>query len=273
MPNLGKTRRASTDDPRVLAPVRANAGIQAQYRRRLLRMIRAMHKSVLYWVKTKYRQGLPKIAEDAEGPPSENLQETLNRLAEQWEPKFDEGSQKLAEWFAQKTKNYTDGSLRRILQDAGFAVPFQMTDRIQDVYESVINEQVGLIKSIPSHYLTEVQGLVMRSVQQGRDLGWLTSELSNRYGITKRRAALIARDQNNKATSVMSRVRHQELGITEAIWRHSHGGKHPRPSHLRADGKKYDVKKGMYIDGEWIWPGEKINCRCTAQPLVPGLKS
>jgi SPP1 gp7 family putative phage head morphogenesis protein len=116
----------------------------------------------------------------------------------------------------------------------------------------------------------EVQGLVMRSVQVGRDASYLTDELTKRYGITQRRAELISRDQNNKATSVMNRARQLEIGITEAKWRHSHAGQHPRISHLEADGKVYSIAEGCKIDGEFIWPGEKINCRCTAKPILPG---
>jgi uncharacterized protein with gpF-like domain len=108
-------------------------------------------------------------------------------------------------------------------------------------------------------------------VQAGRDLGYLSKELQDRYGITKRRAALIARDQNNKATAVITRVRQQELGVTECVWLHSHGGKHPRPSHVAADNKKYDVSKGMFLDGKWTWPGVEVNCRCVARAVIPGL--
>lgn len=259
---------------KVLRSVMPNAGIGAEYRRRLLRLVRDMQRSIVYWLGAAYKANQPAIAQDkdpvSEDQPSDYLQRALNELTQQWQPKFDEAAQKLAEWFARKTRNYSDKTLTNILKDAGIAVEFTMTDTMRDAYQAVIHEQVGLIRSIAAQHLQEVQGLVMRSVQNGRDLGELTSELSARYGITKRRAALIARDQNNKANSVMSRVRHQELGITTAKWRHSHAGKHPRPSHVKADGEVYDVDKGMYLDGKWTWPGVEINCRCTAQPIIKG---
>ena len=130
---------------------------------------------------------------------------------------------------------------------------------------------VGLIRSIPEKYFNEVEGLVMRSVARGRDLSYLTDELQKRYGITRRRAALIARDQNNKATSVMQAARQQSLGVTQGVWKHSHAGKEPRPSHVKADGKVFELSKGMYLDGKWVMPGEEINCRCTWSPVIPGL--
>jgi SPP1 gp7 family putative phage head morphogenesis protein len=131
---------------------------------------------------------------------------------------------------------------------------------------------VGLIKSVAQQYLADVQGDVMRSVSEGRKLDDLAAALEHRHGVTKRRAALIARDQNNKATAVFERVRQQELGITKARWQHSAGGKEPRPEHVAwgREGKIYDVKEGMLQeDGKRVWPGTEINCRCFSIPLIP----
>lgn len=258
----------SGDNDKVLRAVLPNAGIEAEYRRRLKRLIVDMQRSIVYWLSSSYKQNQPKLAQD--DVPANSLQETMNKLAEQWQAKFDKGAEKLGAWFAQKTKNYTDGTLQAILAEAGFTVQFKMTETIRDAFDATIHEQVGLIKSISSEHLQEVQGLVMRSVQDGRNLGFLSKELQKRYGITKRRAAFIARDQNNKATSTINHARCIELGIEKGRWRHSHAGKHPRPSHVRADGEIYDLKKGMYIDGEWIKPGKKPGCKCTMQPIIPG---
>ena len=145
-----------------------------------------------------------------------------------------------------------------------------MTDTLRDAYQAVIAEQVGLIKSIASQHLTHVQTLVMQSVQKGGDLHTLSKQLESQYGVTKRRAALIARDQNAKATAVITKVRQREIGVTTAIWKHSHAGKVPRPSHLAADGQEYDIDKGMYLDGVWTWPGMEINCGCFSRPVISG---
>ena len=90
---------------------------------------------------------------------------------------------------------------------------------------------------------------------------------------SERRAAFIARDQTNKAKAAIEKARWQELGITEAIWMHSHAGKEPRPSHVAANGKRLNVNKGMYLDGKWVQPGEEINCRCTSRAVIKGFNS
>ena len=129
------------------------------------------------------------------------------------------------------------------------------------------------IRSIGQQYLNRVEESVWRSVNAGYDMAQLTRELRKDYGISERRAAFIARDQTNKAKAAIEKARRQELGITEAIWIHSHAGKEPRPSHVAANGKRFDVGKGMYLDGEWVQPGEEINCRCTSRSVIKGFNS
>jgi SPP1 gp7 family putative phage head morphogenesis protein len=238
----------------------------------LEKLIDEMHDSVLYWLGAAYKANEPKIAQD-KAIPATVLEVAIRKLAKRWLKRFDDAADALAEYFSQRMIDRSDNALKSILKKAGFTVKFRMTQAAKDVLQATVNQNVGLIKSIPQDYFNEVQGLVMRSVQTGRDLGQLTKDLTQRYDITKKRAALIARDQNNKATSAIHRARQVELGITQAIWRHSGGGKHPRPKHVAADGKKYDVNKGLPIgdQGQYVFPGEEINCRCVSISVIPGL--
>ncbi|WP_096978826.1 phage head morphogenesis protein [Escherichia coli] len=228
-----------------------------------------MQRSVVWWLTANYRASGAGVAMDAS--PAVMMRNAIRKLARRWTKSFDSIAQKLAERFADNALKNADVSLYNALENAGFTVEFRMTAPMKNALQAAITENVGLIRSIPEKYFTEVEGLVMRSVARGRDLGYLTDELQKRYGITRRRAALIARDQNNKATSVMQAARQRSLGITQGIWRHSHAGKTPRISHLKADGETFDLSKGMYLDGKWVMPGEEINCRCTWSPVIPGL--
>jgi len=254
----------------VLPVTHPNAGVQADYRKRLLRLVDEMHKSILYWLAATYRAKPPELAQDES--PAMALSIAMKRLGRRWQKRFDEHSGTDARRFADSALGSADASLKQRLREKGFSVQFNMTREMNDAYQAVISENVGLIRSISEQHLQQVQGLVMRSVTQGRDLESLTKQLEQRYQITRKRAAFIARDQNNKATAVVTRVRQQGLGITQARWMHSRGGKHPRKSHQEADGKAYDVSKGMFIDGAWIRPGELPNCRCVSQSIIPGFE-
>lgn len=217
---------------------------------------------------TAQRKARKKVLKD--GLPARELQKTVRDLARQWQKNFDEGAADLARYFAKSVARRNDKELEDALRKAGFSVQFSMTPAQRDVLRATVNANVSLIKSIPRQHMQKVEGMVMRSVQTGRDLGQLSKDLRNEFGVTRRRAHLIARDQNNKATSALTKVRQDECGIEEAYWRHSHAGKHPRPTHVAADGKKYKIAKGMYLDGKWTYPGFEINCKCFSQSVVPG---
>lgn len=252
-------------------PVLANVGIQAEYRRKLDALIDEMARSYAYWLKAQYRETPPMLAQDA--VPARELEREMSLLGKRWQAKFDEAAPRLGRWFADTTRRRSSAALQNILADAGMTVRFQLTRTMRDAYEATVAENVGLIKSIAQEYHSQVGGMVMRSVTAGRDLGQLTKALEGRFDITRKRAALIARDQNNKATAVFVRVRQQELGL-QAVWLHSHGGKEPRPTHLANTGKKYDPAKGWFDPDpkvrRHIWPGELISCRCVSRSIIKG---
>lgn len=210
-----------------------------------------------------------------ERPPAAFLQAAFARLRKRWEERFDDAAGKLARWFAQASARRSDEQLRRILKDGGLSVRFTPTKAMRDVMAGTVQANVALIKSIPEQYLTQVEGYVMRSVQTGRDLHQLSNDLRHELGVTKRRAAFIALDQNNKSTSAMTRARQQELGM-QAVWVHSHAGKEPRPTHLANDGRPYDPAVGWFDPDpkvrKRVWPGELISCRCFSRTVIPGFK-
>jgi SPP1 gp7 family putative phage head morphogenesis protein len=254
----------------VLKAVRPSAAIEAAYRRRLLKLIDKMCRSTEYWIVAAWRADPPRMAQDA--TPATLLQRVVRRLSRQWEQAFDEAANDLADYFAKDVQDRSERVLKNILRRGGWTVKFRATPSMRDVLNATTGENVALIRSIPARHFQEIEGLVMRSVTAGRDLKTLTDDLQEKFGVTRRRAALIARDQNNKATATITRVRQQDLGIKEAIWLHSHAGKKPRPTHVKMDGKRFNVSQGMWDPAEnrFIHPGELINCRCVSRSVVPG---
>jgi uncharacterized protein with gpF-like domain len=256
--------------------VRPNLGFQLRYRKNLESLIDQMHRSITYWISAAYRANEPKIIALAQDvSPAVALRTAMTRLTRYWTKQFDESAQNLGDYFAKDVDKRSSFALKKILKRGGFTVEFRKTPAVNDMLQATVAENVSLIKSIAAKHLTDVEGLVMRSVIQGRDLKTLTDQLEKRYKLTRDRAALIARDQNNKATSMIQRTRQLELGITQARWIHSAGGKAPRPSHVKAGKERviYDVREG-WLDpaiGELIFPGSLVNCRCVAAPVIPGL--
>lgn len=255
----------------VLGPLHPNAGLTAAYRAKLEKLIDEMDASVQYWVRTRYKNNEPLMAMDDVLPANE-LKRVLRELSKRWLKNFDDAKWELADYFTGAVSKRTDAALRAILRKGGFSVKFKMTRAMRDVFNATRAQNVALIKSIPEQYLKNVEGAVMRSVQAGRDMGTLAKFLEKNYGVTRRRAAFIARSQNNLATASMNRVRQVELGITKGKWRHSGAGKHPRPTHVKNNGKLYDVKRGWWDPAvkRYIWPGTEPGCKCVSISVIPG---
>lgn len=273
--------------PKTLAPVRPNVGIELAYRKKLLALVDQMNRSLLYWIRAAYRANEPEMAQDAPPPdagggtaairqqsPARSLQTKVRRLTRLWQARFDQAAPELAKYFATAVTKRSDATLRNILRKTGMTVEFKMTRAANDVFQATVGENVALIRNIAAQQLAQIEGHVMRSVQTGRDLKTLTDALEQQFGVTRRRAARISLDQNNKATAVITRVRQQELGITEAVWLHSGGGKTQRPSHVKAGREKqrYEIAKGWFDPAvqEFIWPGTLVSCRCVSRAVVPG---
>ena len=253
-------------------PVRPAPTIAAEYRRRLDALIEEMHRSLTYWLAAAYRAHPSVMAADE--APATSLRAAVRRLSRRWQRRFNDAADDLARYFAQAVADRSDLALKRALKRGGFSVEFKLTPAARDVLGATVYENVGLIRSIAQEHLAAVEGMVMRSVAAGRDLESLSKGLQEQFGVTKRRAALIARHQNNLATASIQRVRQIEIGVTDAVWLHSGGGRHPRPSHVKAgrDRVRYSVKEGWWDPDErkHVLPGELINCRCTSIPIVPG---
>jgi hypothetical protein len=159
------------------------------------------------------------------------------------------------------------------------ALKFEMTPSMRRALAERLDDNVGLISTKPNkggtisrQYFGLIRDRVYKSINKGRDLTGLTEDLHEALGITRRRAGLIARDQNNKATSLFVRTRQKEIGINKAQWMHTAASIHPRLEHEGWDSMPYLVDEGMQSmeEGEQQWPGSAINCGCLSMPIIPG---
>ena len=271
MASATRTRRDRTE--KTLRALRPNIGIEAAYRRKLEALIDELHKSTVYWLTAAYRANVPAVAALAQDELSAAaLKRVMRELSRRWLKRFDDAAQKLAKYFATAVSKRSDATLKRILKDGGISVEWRPTAAQRDIMQSAVEENVALIRNLPQQYLLGVQNSVMRSVQTGRDLKQLSDDLQNKFGIAKRRAQLIARDQNNKISGALNRARTLESKLEDGVWLHSHAGKKPRRTHVAMNGKRFKIAEGMYDsdEGRNVHCGELISCRCTFKPIVVG---
>jgi SPP1 gp7 family putative phage head morphogenesis protein len=261
------------NQPKTVRAIHANRGTEAKYRKELMKLIDDMTSSVEYWLRAAYRKNPPRMAALVEvaqdQTPVDDILGAVKRLQKRWEKAFRDNGASIAETYITRLYKSSDSAFRAALKDAGWSVEFKMTPAMRDAYNATISENVALIRSIPAQYMQQVEGIVTRSYSTGRDLHTMVKELQELNPKLGRRAEMIARDQCRKANAVVNRARMMELGITDAIWMHSHAGKIPRPDHVAANGKQFKVAEGCLISGEYILPGQKINCRCTCRAVLP----
>ena len=253
----------------IIRAIPANRGLEARYCRRMLALVDEMSASIEHWITAEYGKSTPLLASDSK--PVQSMLQMWRELAKRWTKRFEDSAPLIAEAYLKGSFKATDSAMRAALKDAGWTVKFKMTPEVREIYEASLAENVGLIRSIPAQYLQQVEGIAMRSFTTGRDLHSMVKDLKQLYPKAANRAVLISRDQSNKATAVVTRARQSELGITEAVWMHSHAGKTPRPLHVAMNGKRYKIAEGMWDADEqkYVLPGELINCRCTCRSVLP----
>ena len=125
-------------------------------------------------------------------------------------------------------------------------------------------ENVRLIRKLETRHLADVGTFIERALVEGQGTRSVTKALSSRLGISRRRADVIARNEIGTLNAQITRARMTDLGIKRFRWVSS-GDEVVRPLHEEIDGQIFDYPNGHPTEG---LPGEPINCRCTAEPVL-----
>ncbi len=138
------------------------------------------------------------IALDAS--PANAMLTALRVRMRQWTRHFGDAASDDAKWFASSTLGQASAGVAAGIKGAtGISVRFKTSRAMQNTMSSIVAENASLIKSLPQRLGVDLEGLIMRSVRSGRDLGQLTEDIGSRFDVARNRAAFIAEDQNNKS--------------------------------------------------------------------------
>ena len=133
----------------------------------------------------------------------------------------------------------------------------------QDYIKSRIKTNTSLIKNLSSQYVEELGIDLFNAYEQGKSSKSLAKDVQERYGITARRAKLIARNEVKNTNSQMNLKQAAELGFDEGVWMTVIDGRE-RELHKQHDNKKFKIGVGLSDgNGGKEEPGDAINCRCT----------
>jgi SPP1 gp7 family putative phage head morphogenesis protein len=137
---------------------------------------------------------------------------------------------------------------------------------LQQELAAFTRRNVGLIKSISDRYFPEVENIIYSGIRNGLRHEEIKKDINKRFPVTRNRARLIARDQTNKLNGQLSQLRQQSVGVKKYRWV-TVGDERVRHLHSNRDGKVFSWNKPP-SDGH---PGEPIQCRCYAEPILTGL--
>ena len=197
-----------------------------------------------------------------------NMLETL--LAKWSSPKFRGLANELASKFVTSADNVNEKKTK-----AQFGVDIYSTDpQMTQVIESAIYDNTKLISTIPAQYLSQVESIVMTNVRAGNRSSGMVKALQQQFGVTQRRAKMIARDQVAKVNGDLNKKRQQVAGFDYFQWITSNDER-VRDRHEDIAEKVTEYGKGIYRwdnpplsdKGIPIIPGQDYQCRCTARPV------
>lgn len=151
-----------------------------------------------------------------------------------------------------------------------------MRDQIRNtdigaVYQQLLNEQVGLIKSLPLNAAQRIHDLSTRALIEGSRASDISGLIMVTGQVTKARANTIARTEVSRAASIFTQARAENLGSEGYIWRTSED-EDVRKRHQELNGKFYEWVDPPIVDvksGRRAHAGCDINCRCYPEPVIP----
>lgn len=130
-----------------------------------------------------------------------------------------------------------------------------------------ISENVDLISTIPEDTLDKMKDIVYEGFSSGKTTTRMLKDIQNAYGVSRRKAEFIARDQTAKLNSQIQKAQQQDAGIEEYVWSTT-GDERVRRSHKELNGKKFSWNDPPEnSDGRKCHPGQDYGCRCIGRPV------
>lgn len=149
-----------------------------------------------------------------------------------------------------------------------------MRERLTTTIEAAVQRNVAAIRGLTSDVARRLEAKLLDALTKGVNNRDLAKIIAREFGIGRKRAELIARDQAASFNGDLNRIRQQAMGVTEYVWstsmdervRGNPEGRYPgaRPSHWAREGKTFKWSDPP-SDGH---PGQPINCRCTARAVI-----
>lgn len=137
------------------------------------------------------------------------------------------------------------------------------------VMDDWVNSNVDLINSVKDKSLFSMKSIVKQGFLDGRTATAIMKDIHKVYGMDKRHARFIARDQMAKLNSELTRMQQEDAGVSQYTWSDSGDGR-VRQRHKELNGKVFRWDNPPIVDkktGRRCHPGQDYRCRCCAIPF------
>jgi SPP1 gp7 family putative phage head morphogenesis protein len=252
-----KTRRP-TFQARAIMPTRAQ---ENRLLRLYMRVVREWQRQWLNVIRPQYESTLAEPAfrdsvDDVQGS-TDAAANALNRLV------VAIGAD-LGEWIVQVEK-WHRGQFGSLFSPIGVNLNMLLgSGDVSVTLQSVLNENLALIRSLNDQMRNGISGAVFRGLTQRLAARDVAREIRRVSDVGQSRSELIAADQIQKLTGRLDQERQQQVGVKSFVWLHSHK-KYPRPWHLARDGQTFAWDSTVAKTDP---PGFAIRCGCRAQPVL-----
>jgi SPP1 gp7 family putative phage head morphogenesis protein len=166
-----------------------------------------------------------------------------------------------------ESKRHTDAFISHLKRALGVDLEAVIRQEdLADFLDDAVARNVSLIRSLSQDTFKRIEQAVIAAKIGGQSANSLRKALQKEFGVSAKRAELIAQDQMSKLTSDLNRQRQQQIGISEYVWTTSRDER-VRQRHAELEGTTY--KWGEPTDAEQgLPPGQPIRCRCVAVGVV-----
>jgi SPP1 gp7 family putative phage head morphogenesis protein len=148
--------------------------------------------------------------------------------------------------------------------------PLMHDNNLNPYFENIIDENVGLIKSVPKQKLGVLKNALVSLITQDATQKDISDAIAKKFKMDKNHASVIARDQVGKLNGQLNKYRQQQLGGKRYVWRTSKDSR-VRPDHARLEGRVFSWSKPPIVDrrsGRRGNPGDDFCDRCWAEMVM-----
>jgi len=235
------------------------------YNRKLQQIVKLVRADIDAELVPAIKQSVPEYVADSW---SDVIAAVLERLVARWTSPF---ARKQARDIAGSF--VSDASTRAMRQSVGIDL-YGGNDQLVDYLKAAADQNAALITSIPAQYLEQVSNIVTGNMRAGMRPSYIEQTLVKQFGITSRRAKLIATDQFGKIQGEINKIRQVNSGIRYFRWVTAHDER-VRPSHVAVAKRDVGYGPGVFrwddlpiVDGVPTFCGQPVRCRCVAVPVT-----